>query len=280
VDLMQSDACSGKDGCEMEKFRMEVFKYYQPPFSSVDCEQGALKVAYDGPPSVVGSDEKYLKLLNGLTGGLAKYCADHFVSVCKAKVVGASYAIMSSVLSGTLTRPFERDWEIFAPGQNAQAALKIAKDYFKLHKICLPLIGVFIRFAAPEDGTLIAHTVSEGPFSSGPPGMFFEMPVLLPKGMKCADQARYEKVYADLAELMLSSPINGRAHWGKNRSSLFQLQRRPGTYGDNMTQFREVVAETDPTGMFANEFGVDMGLRWPQLQSAVPPHSDTAGCTP
>ena len=36
----------------------------------------------------------------------------------------------------------------------------------------------------------------------------------------------------------------------------------------------------DPTGMFANQFGVDIGLRWPQLATPIPPETDTSGCTP
>ncbi|HEX6839536.1 MAG TPA: D-arabinono-1,4-lactone oxidase, partial [Polyangia bacterium] len=78
----------------------------------------------------------------------------------------------------------------------------------------------------------------------------------------------------------VSPPFNGRAHWGKNRRSLFQLQRRLGAYGDNMTRFRSVVATMDPTGMFANQFGVDMGLRWPRLAKPIPVDSDVAGCSP
>jgi len=110
--------------------------------------------------------------------------------------------------------------------------------------------------------------------------MFFEIVVFLPKGMHCSDQARYEKVFEDLAVKMVSPPINGRAHWGKNRRSLFQLERRLGTYGYNMTQFRDVVKQMDPKGMFANQFGVDMGLRWPQMTKPVPQDTHSAGCTP
>lgn len=141
-----------------------------------------------------------------------------------------------------------------------------------------------LQIAPAEDGTLIAHTVNEGVFGSGPPGsnfagMFFEMPVFIPKDIKCADLARYEKVYSDLAERLVED-FGGRAHWGKNRRSLFQLQRRLGTYGDNMKQFRDVVKQMDPTGMFANQFGVDIGLRWPQMTTPVRPDTESQGCIP
>jgi hypothetical protein len=79
---------------------------------------------------------------------------------------------------------------------------------------------------------------------------------------------------------MVSPPIGGRGHWGKNRRSLFQLQRRQGTFGNNMKQFREMVKRIDPKGMFANQFGVDIGLRWPQMSKPVPGDTETTGCTP
>jgi hypothetical protein len=44
--------------------------------------------------------------------------------------------------------------------------------------------------------------------------------------------------------------------------------------------FRDEVAKADPTGMFANQFGVDMGLRWPRMTTPVPADSHSDGCTP
>jgi hypothetical protein len=276
---MQSDACSGSHSCEMETTRMEVMRYWQPPFTSSECSRGQYKVGIDAPSQITGTgNEALLGFLGFLTGGIFDWFANS-VSDCIVDVTGKSYRMMSSDLTHAETRPFERDWEIFVPGQNAQAALQIAKDYFQQNGLCLPLIGVFIRFAPPEDGTLIAHTVNEGPFAQGSPGMFFEIPVFLPKGISCGNLARYEKVFADLAERMVSAPIYGRAHWAKNRRSLFQLQRRLGTYGTNMKQFRDTVKLMDPTGMFANQFGVDIGLRWPQLSSDIPSDTEAASCS-
>jgi hypothetical protein len=281
LDLMQRDACSGSPSCEMERTRSDVLRYYQPPFTFSECWNGQFKVALHAPPEVVGPGGLVGEgALIVVTGGIYKLFVDCCTPDCNVEVTGKGHFMMSSALAPARNRPFERDWEIFIPGINAQAALNIAKAYFKQNRLCLPLIGVFIRFAPAEDGTLIAHTVKQGAFDQGPAGMFFEIPVFLPKGMYCGDQARYEKVYADLAEIMVSPPIGGRGHWGKNRRSLFQLQRRQGTFGNNMKQFREMVKRIDPKGMFANQFGVDIGLRWPQMSKPVPGDTETPGCTP
>ena len=82
----------------------------------------------------------------------------------------------------------------------------------------------------------------------------------------------------DLAEILVRD-FGGRAHWGKNRSSIFQFQRRIGKYGNNLKRFRQIVKKTDPKGMFANQFGVNLGLRWPQ-SPAIPANTETKGCVP
>lgn len=286
IDLMQRDACNrGNPSCGMEYTRHEVLRYWIPPFSLSDCPSGVRKVAKDSPPEILDGWGMAGYVLNNAFGGIV----DATTSDCGVDLIGKWHLMMSSDLPPLRNRPFQRDWEIYIPGQNAQAALRMAKTYFRTHRpdgvhgICLPLIGVFIRFAPPEDGTLIAHKVNEGLFGAGstgsaPAGMFFEMPVFLPKGIKCADLARYEKVYSDLAETLVED-FGGRGHWGKNRRSLFQKQRRLGTYGENMTLFRSVVKEIDPKGMFANQFGVDIGLRWPQAPS-VPSDTESPSCVP
>lgn len=285
-DLLQADACNGGNpSCGMEYTRHEVLRYWIPPFSNSDCGSGYCKVAKDSPSGLMTTSEAA-----GAAFSCGGYIGADNTSDCWVDLTGRWHRMMSSEIPPVPDRPFERDWEIFIPGQFAQAALKMAQSYFQTHRpdgvhgICLPLIGIFIRFAPPEDGTLIAHTVNEGVFGNSPTGgnvagMFFEMPVFIPKGIKCADLARYEKVYSDLAEKLVTD-FGGRGHWGKNRRSLFQLQRRLGTYGDNIKQFREVVKQMDPKGMFANQFGVDIGLRWPESAMPIPPDTETPGCTP
>ena len=155
----------------------------------------------------------------------------------------------------------------------------IAASYLNSQNICLPLIGIFLRFAPAQSETLIAHTTAQGPFAANEAGMFFEMPVVLPKQMTCSDQRRYEEKYNVLANQLVTQ-FGGRAHWGKNRASLFQEQRRDGTYGDNLKDFRDIVRQFDPSGMFANRYGYDLGLRWPDRPALPDTDSAAYACIP
>lgn len=195
-------------------------------------------------------------------------------------VVGIPHRMMSSDLPPRQPIPQQRDWELAIPKKHAKAVLQEAFKWFKRDKICLPLVGVFLRFSIVEDTTLLAHTVAQGDFVKGEPMMFFEMPVYSPRCMRCPDMARYEKPYSDFAERLVKD-FGARPHWAKNRRSLFVYQKDRGypQYGDHLERFRKVVGELDPTGMFANQFGIDaLGLRWPNRSTPVPPDSAERSC--
>jgi FAD binding domain/D-arabinono-1,4-lactone oxidase len=280
LDQMESDVCGGTSLCRFERLRADLLKYAFPPYTTTDQLIGIIKVLEDVPElaaALVGmllAVPEVSPLLLPLLPILPIVAL--FIDKAEPEVVAKWHLAMSSDL--TPYQPFQRDWEIFIPKSRARDALQAAMAYFKTNKLCLPLIGVFIRFAPAEDTTLLAHTVAMGEFVAGEPGTFFEMPVFIPKKLTCSDQARYEKVYSDLAE-MLVHDYGGRAHWGKNRASLFQLERRLNKYGANLKTFRQIAKRMDPTGMFANQFGVDMGLRWPKAPP-VPSDTETKGCVP
>jgi hypothetical protein len=275
---LQDEACGGGTGCFLEAMRSTLLQYAFPGFTGSDCPIGAVRLLLELPTDTVfglitaaGAAAPFVPEAAAVWGAVSPilftalpiaYITAASVPTCTADLTGAGYLMMSSELVKKDTRPFQRDWEIVVPDTQAQPTLQAAFDYFKTHQMCLPLIGVFIRFAPAEDTTLLAHTVAQGDFKAGQPAMFFEMPAFIPKGIKCSDLARHEKQYADLAEILVKSH-GGRGHWGKNRRSLFQLQRKLGTYGDNLKRFRKVVQRMDPAGTFANQYGIDLGLRWP-----------------
>jgi hypothetical protein len=280
VDLMQEEACAGGQSAVMERTRAEVLQFFRPPISDNECGRGVVRVALHAPTEVAGTaGYGGFGFLSWMTGGWLGAMARHTPD-CEGSGSGPSYLMMSSDLPMRQFRPMGRDWEVFIPPNQAAAALALAKSYFEVHDIHMPLFPVFIRFAPLEDGTLIAQNVKQGAFTGSAAGMFMEMPIFIPKGMGCASLASYEKVYADLIEMLVAPPINGRAHWGKNRRSLFQRQRRLRAYGDNMRRFREAVKQTDPTGVFANQFGVDIGLRWPRLATPIPADAHATACRP
>lgn len=75
-------------------------------------------------------------------------------------IVGPSHKMISSDLTDQQTGLTQMDWEIAIPASKLSAAMNELGQFVKNKKICLPLVGVFIRFALSENKTLIAHTVS------------------------------------------------------------------------------------------------------------------------
>jgi FAD/FMN-containing dehydrogenase len=175
------------------------------------------------------------------------------------EVIGPSNRMMSSVLTRHQDGFFQMDWEIAVPASKAQAAIEEVRRFARERKICLPLVGVFIRFAPSEDASLLAHTTAHGDFKKGEPVVFIEMPVYLPTAFPKEMANEYDSRYEDFARLMIER-FSGRAHWGKNRDWAFELHRERGTYGSNLERFRKVMRALDPAGVFQNEFARQAGL--------------------
>ena len=67
--------------------------------------------------------------------------------------------------------------------------------------------------------------------------MYVEMPVIEPVAFPADWMAWYEAPYKEVAETLVRD-YDGRIHLGKNKRSLFQLERTEGTYGTNVTQLQ------------------------------------------
>jgi L-gulonolactone oxidase len=220
--VLQYGACHPRLNCLLEKFRYATF-LFQPPFEVAD-----------GPIS------------EGKTRRVKE-------------ATGPAHRMMSSVLTRHQDGFFQMDWELVVPASRAQAAIEAVKAYAEEAKICLPLVGVFIRFAPAEEATLLAHTVARGEFKAGEPAVFIEMPVYLPTAFPPEMAAAYDRKYEDFARLLIEK-FSGRAHWGKNRDWVFGLQTERGLYGENLERFRKVQLELDPHGVFSNDFTLQAGL--------------------
>lgn len=227
--ILQLGACSNGVACLMEKARWSMFKN-SPPIKKLN-KKGKLKPAH--------------------------------------RVIGPSHRMISSRLTKHQEGFFQMDWEVVVPASQAQTALYRIYSHLKANKVCLPLVGVFIRYAQAEDQTLIAHTVASGEFKPGEPAVFMEIPIYLPTAFNQEQMAKYEKPYVEFTKFLIEE-FNGRPHWGKNRQWSFDLQTKIGGYGENMSKFQNVVAKLDPYGTFANKFGSKMGLEW----SGVDPSDD------
>lgn len=175
-------------------------------------------------------------------------------------VVGPSHRMMSSVLTPFQEGFFQMDWEIAVPAKHAEAALKDVRDLIVKNKVCLPLVGVFLRFGIAEDRTSMAYTSAGGSFDAGEPVMFIEMPVYLPVGFNAARKAAYDKPFEDFARTMVEK-YKARAHVGKNRDWILDVQNAVGNYSpEQKAEFQTVMADFDPKGFFKNEFIERLGL--------------------
>lgn len=181
-------------------------------------------------------------------------------------LVGPSHRMVTSNLSPYQAGLTQMDWELAVPSSKAQAALEAVREHIRKNKICLPLVGVFLRFAPSEDATLLAHTVSDGEFKKGEPVMFIEMPVYLPHGFTKEQRAQYDRPFEDIVKMLITN-FNARPHWGKNRDWAFVLARDLKSYGQKFNEFREIVSELDPSGTFMNDWGRRVGLDSGELVS-------------
>ena len=220
--VLQYGACYNWVGCLVERVRYLYFKAV-PPFEKMD-EFGDL----------VPTDE----------------------------TIGPSHRMMSSVLTEYQKGFFQMDWELAVPYQKAQAALEAVRDLAKKNHLCLPLVGIFLRFAPAEDATLLAHTVALGEFHKGEPAMFIEMPVYLPTAFSPEQKAKYDHPYEEFARMLIEK-FSARPHWGKNRDWLFKFAQDHDSYGVNLAEFRQTVKKLDPTGMFMNDWGKYVGFATP-----------------
>ena len=153
------------------------------------------------------------------------------------------------------------DWEIAVPKSRAAEAMQAVIDHIRKNKICLPLVGVFLRFTPSMDETLMAHTTSLKDFIKGEPVVYIEMPVYLPVGFGPEKYQAYHAVFEEFARMLITH-YGARAHWGKNHEWVFALQRDLDVYGDNLRKFQSVVDDLDPHGVFSNDFAKNMGIKY------------------
>lgn len=176
------------------------------------------------------------------------------------QLVGAGYAMMSSELTLAQQGILQHDFEFAVPPDQAAAAFAAARRTFTAERICLPLVGVFIRFSKIEDETWIAHTSSSEQFRAGDYVTFFEMPMYVPEGIDEMTRAAFMAPYEQWIETLVVEH-GARPHWAKNDDWVFRLQDADAAYGERLTEFRTTVESLDPDGVFSNAWAEAHGLR-------------------
>lgn len=176
------------------------------------------------------------------------------------QVVGSGNHMMSSELTLAQQGILQHDFEFAIPPSRAAEVFAAARRYFSQEHVCLPLVGVFIRFSRVEDEAWIAHTSASPRFESGEFATFFEMPIYVPEGPDAAARDAYLQPYHEWVRRLVVE-FDARPHWGKNDAWVFDLQDPELAYPERWEAFRRTVATMDPEGIFANAWSIDRGLR-------------------
>jgi hypothetical protein len=177
-----------------------------------------------------------------------------------SEVVGPAYDMMSSHLTGVQGEMKQNDFEVAIPIAQAPAALAEFKQYASKHNVCLPLVGVFLRFGVADPGTLAVHSAAGKGFAPGSGLMFFEFVVYRPKGHTVSAADDYFGPYWWWAEHLIKR-YGGRPHWAKNEIGIFQYALRENPdQAERLSAFRGVMDRFDPHHRFANAFTDETGL--------------------
>jgi hypothetical protein len=202
-----------------------------------------------GAPLCTIEDERYLSL---------KQTAPYVHTCCcstsdSRHVVGPSHALLSSDLTAFSDQLPEVDFELAVPKSHWQAALDYVNDQVDQKNLCLPLIGIFLRFSQHDETTLVGHA------SQPEPVMFLEIVVYVRKDRPVGAREPYYDRYWRLAADLITR-FGARPHWGKNAIEMFVLQRSLPGVEDALRKFRDIRRAVDPTGMFVNDFAKTVGL--------------------
>jgi hypothetical protein len=202
---------------------------------------------------------------------------------CKRKyerhVIGPGDLMMSSELTEYHDQLPEIDYEVAIPLSEVPAALARVRDYARAERLCMPLIGLFLRFSPVDDNTLIGHSVTDDRAFKDQKVMFLEFVVyVLQPGENEEEwqrqESEYYKKYRDLA-LQLVQYHHGRPHWGKNQVPVFQLHKElDERYRQRLQEFHCWVREYDPEQRFANQFSRTVDLTPPAASDGTAPRGE------
>jgi FAD/FMN-containing dehydrogenase len=184
------------------------------------------------------------------------------VKVRSTDLVGHSHRMLSSAFSVNGDQIANVDWEIAVPQQLAPGALAAVRDILARHGASVWEVGVFLRFTKVASSSWLANAAEGGSFRLGDTAMYIEMPVIEPVAFPADWMAWYEAPYKEVAETLVRD-YDGRIHLGKNKRSLFQLERTEGTYGTNVTNFNSALSTLGIGSRFENGFAADLGVVFP-----------------
>jgi FAD binding domain-containing protein/D-arabinono-1,4-lactone oxidase len=192
---------------------------------------------------------------------------------CKTKygthVIGPGDLMMSSELTEHQAQLAEIDYEIAIPLRFAKEAMTYVYRAAKDERLCMPLIGAFLRFSPVDESTLIGHSTTDRGWFRGEKVMFLEFVVYVlhepeddeERAKQESDYyAKYRQLAADLVQ-----KFHGRPHWAKNQVPVFKIHKEEDKlYAARLKEFHCFVRAADPDNRFGNDFTDAVGLTAPR----------------
>ena len=194
---------------------------------------------------------------------------------CKTKyaahVIGPGDLMMSSEMTEHQRELAEIDYELAIPLDEVPAALTEVYRAAKDQRLCMPLIGVFLRFSPVDRSTLVAHSVSDAGWFKNQKVMFLEFVVYVLHEPETAEEREQQErdYYAKYRQLAIDlvQKHHARPHWGKNQIPVFQVHKEEDRlYQARLREFHCWVRKADPEDRFGNEFTRIVGLTAPARQ--------------
>ncbi|MFW7378458.1 MAG: FAD-binding protein [Oligoflexus sp.] len=174
------------------------------------------------------------------------------------EVYGRSFRMITSDFDG-FHEIRTRFLELVVPASQRKSALEAIRDYYRSSKFC-ELFSVYnLRFVPVTEQSLISNTAPGEGFIPGDVAMFIEINGYYPKGMEQKHFAEFDAYNAGLVKILMDD-FGARPHWGKGEGWFHSYAEQLGRWHQGKKQFKEVLRQADPHGMFQNDFTIRAGL--------------------
>jgi UDP-N-acetylenolpyruvoylglucosamine reductase len=168
------------------------------------------------------------------------------------EATGRSHQMMTSELNQKSLGFTQNDWALALPVSKVDQALRAIQEKLKLHQLCLPFAGIFIRYGQADSDSWLAHSAPGKISQKGEPIAFLDMVVYSPVGISALSKSIHEVPELEIMQMLIDQ-FGARLHWAKNTDALIEYELRKGHLDESIQQFLDVVDAIDPQQRFKNK---------------------------
>ena len=179
--------------------------------------------------------------------------------VFRDQVIGASHRMITSDFDD-FNHIRVRFLELAIPQGSQKEALEAIRDYYEQSDTCEIFSVYNLRFVRVTDQSLVANASPGEEFQVGELAMFVEINGYYPKGMPADQFQTFDQYNTGLVRLLIEH-YGARPHWGKGEAWYHRYSDQQGRRSEGKRQFRQVLRDVDPLGMFQNDFTERAGFR-------------------